>query len=78
MRLPERVKRIEEIYYAGQFYEVAEIKVFPHGKMIGIFDEPPSKHIDYLNPENVSEVYPCFACQGGGCTVCNGHGKLIR
>jgi hypothetical protein len=30
-------------------YEVAELKQFPHGIMVGIYDEPPSKHIDYWN-----------------------------
>ena len=73
----EQAKQGDEIYYAGRFYEIAEIKEFPHGKMIGIFDEPPSKHIDYLNPEVVSEVYPCYACQGGGCPVCGGYGKIV-
>lgn len=73
----EKAKQGNEIYYAGGFYEIAEIKEFPHGKMIGIFDEPPTKHIDYLNPEIVSEVYPCYACQGGGCPVCGGYGKIV-
>lgn len=39
-----------------RYYKVAEIKMFPHGPMIGIYDEPPSKHIDYWNPENVIVV----------------------
>lgn len=34
-------------------YEVAEIRQFPHGKMVGIYDEPPSKHIDYWNPSSL-------------------------
>ena len=25
-----------------------------------------------------SEEYPCYACQGGGCYVCNGFGTLIQ
>jgi hypothetical protein len=73
----ENLKAGEEIFYAGSFYEVAEIKDFPHGKMVGIFDEPPSKHIDYLNPSSVNEVYPCNACQGGGCPTCSGYGRIV-
>lgn len=49
----ENLKVGEKIFYGGSFYEVVEIKDFPHGKMVGIFDEPPSKHIDYLNPNSV-------------------------
>lgn len=40
----------------GYSYMVAEVKQFPHGKMIGIYDEPPSKHIDYWNPESLTIV----------------------
>lgn len=72
------LKEGNEIYYAGNFYEIAEIKDFPHGTMVGIYDEPPTKHIDYLNPSGVKEVVPCYACQGGGCPVCSGYGKLIQ
>jgi hypothetical protein len=73
----ENLKVGEEIFYAGSFYEVSEIKDFPHGKMVGIFDEPPSKHIDYLSPSSVNEVYPCYACQGGGCPTCSGYGRIV-
>lgn len=39
----------------GQWdYEVAEIKMYPHGPMIGIYDEPPSKHIDFWNPSSLT------------------------
>lgn len=41
------VKPGDKIFFAGSYYEVAEIT--PGGTMIGIFDEPPSKHIDYIN-----------------------------
>ena len=34
-------------------YEVAELKEMPHGTMIGIYDEPPSKHIDYWQSEHL-------------------------
>ena len=73
----EKLEVGNEIFYAGAFYEVAEIKDFPHGKMIGIYDESPSKHIDYLNPSSVSEVYPCNGCQGGGCPSCAGYGRIV-
>ena len=46
--------------------------------MIGIYDEPKSKHIDYLQPDSVNEVMPCYACQGRGCPVCSGYGRLIQ
>ena len=41
------------VTYGKYSYEVAEIKKFPHGLMVGIYDEPPSKHIDYLNLTSV-------------------------
>ena len=72
------LKQGNKVFYAGAFYEVAEIKEFPHGIMIGIYDDPNTKHIDYLQPNNVNEVIPCYACQGGGCTVCCGYGSLIQ
>jgi hypothetical protein len=72
------LKQGVKIFYAGAFYEFAEIKEFPHGIMIGVYDEGKSKHVDYLNPESVSEVIPCYACQGGGCPVCSGLGVLIQ
>lgn len=34
-------------------YEVADIEKFPHGWMVGIYDEPPSKHVDYWNPSSL-------------------------
>lgn len=74
----KNLKPNQEVYYAGQFYEVAEIKEFPHGLMIGIYDEPPTKHIDYINPDNASEVVSCHACQGGGCPVCVGNGVIVH
>ncbi len=73
----EKVKVGEEIYFAANYYVVAEIKEFPHGKMVGIYDELPSKHIDYLHASSVREVYPCNQCQGGGCHNCSGTGRLI-
>lgn len=73
----ENLKTGDEIFYAGTFYEVAEIKDFPHGEMIGIYDEPPTKHVDYLNPSSVNEVHPCNCCIGGGCPLCSGYGRLV-
>ena len=49
----KRLKQGDQIIYANGIYKVAELKEFPHGLMIGIYDEPPSKHIDYLQLENV-------------------------
>jgi len=39
----------------GQWdYEVAEVKMYPHGPMIGIYDEPPSKHVDFWNASSLT------------------------
>lgn len=35
-------------------YEVAELKRYPHGPMVGIYDEPPSKHVDFWNPSSLT------------------------
>ena len=35
-------------------YEVAEISRFPHGFMVGIYDEPPSKHLDFWNASSLT------------------------
>ena len=72
----KKLQKGEEVYYAEFYYEVAEVKQFPHGLMIGIYDEPPTKHIDYLNPKDVQEVFPCSYCQGGGCLHCGFWGKI--
>ena len=74
----QKLKQGDEIYFAGSFYKVAELKDFPHGIMVGIYDEPPTKHIDYLQPCNIMEALPCYSCQGGGCPVCNGYGIIIQ
>jgi hypothetical protein len=52
-KVGERVKTSPDSEY---FYEVAELRQFPHGLMIGIYDEPPSRHIDYWKPESLSKV----------------------
>lgn len=46
----------DKVRYGGEVYEVAEMKKFAHGMMVGIYDEPPSKHIDYLNIGSVALV----------------------
>ena len=73
----KKLRKGSRIYYGGSNYDVAVIKPFPHGVMVGIYDEPPSVHVDYLQPENVSLVLPCHACQGGGCKVCGGFGEIV-
>lgn len=42
------------VRYAGSKYEVAHQKQFPHGIMVGIYDEPPSRHVDYISPKNLT------------------------
>ena len=42
-----------QVVYASSVYEVAHQKTFPHGVMIGIYDEPPSKHVDYISPRSL-------------------------
>ena len=45
------------VKFGGGLYEVAHTKAFPHGVMVGIYDEPPSKHVDYINPRSLT--VPC-------------------
>lgn len=33
-------------------YEVAELKMYPHGPMVGIYDE--SSHVDFWNPSSLT------------------------
>lgn len=61
--------------YARFPYTVAEIKDFHHGKMVGIYDEPPSKHIDYVTASSLSKIYHCPDCQNG-CPTCGGFGYI--
>lgn len=53
------------VRYAGADYEVAHQKQFPHGRMVGIYDEPPGKHVDYINPRSLT-IPPPFSARGGG------------
>lgn len=50
------IKPGDIIRYGSGEYEVAGIAKFSHGYMIGIYDEPPGDHIDYVNPRNVTLV----------------------
>ena len=43
----------DKVRFANAIYEVAEIADCSHGRFVGIYDEPPSKHIDYLKVESV-------------------------
>lgn len=55
--MKKQIEAGDIVLYAGQKFEVAEIKEFGHGlPMVGIYDEPPSKHIDYLHPKSVKLV----------------------
>jgi hypothetical protein len=38
------------VKYAGSLYEVARTE----RGMVGIYDEPPSKHVDFINPRNLT------------------------
>jgi len=72
----EEIKTLSKgslIFFAGYTYKFAEVKEFPHGVMIGIYDEHDTSHIDYLNPENCEIVNLCHNCQNG-CPTCNGYG----
>jgi len=42
------------VRYGNAQYKVAHQRDFPHGRMIGIYDEPPSRHVDYINPKNLT------------------------
>lgn len=68
----------DKVYYASSTYEVAEVKeIIPKALvLIGIYDEPPSNHIDYLKPSSLSLVHHCASCQGQGCPTCRGLGYL--
>lgn len=46
----------DKVYFAGAEYEIACFKLFPHGWCIGIYDEPPGRHIDFLNPRGLSLI----------------------
>lgn len=46
----------DKVLFAGAIYEVAEVRKFTFAWMIGIYDEPPSKHVDWLKPSSVELV----------------------
>lgn len=41
---------------SGFIYTVAKIEKYPHGWMVGIYDEPPGKHVDFWNPASLHLV----------------------
>jgi hypothetical protein len=43
----------QKVIFGRHPYEIAVFKHFPHGWMVGIYDEPPGRHIDFLNPEGL-------------------------
>lgn len=45
----------DKIIFAGEEYEVAKIGRFPHGWMVAIYDEPPSFHVDWINPSSIKQ-----------------------
>ena len=72
------IKKGDFVFFAGSFYEVAEVDLdFPFQDNIAIYDEPPSKHKDYLLKSSVRLALPCYNCQGQGCPTCSGFGKVI-
>lgn len=56
----KKLKRGDTVLFAGSPYNVADIRENPFGigVMVGIFDEPPSKHVDYLQPKSVEKLLP--------------------
>jgi hypothetical protein len=73
------IKEGEFIFYAGAFYEVAKVfNELPLKNFIGIYDEPPTKHIDLLNINNIKRAVHCNNCQGGGCPTCSGFGMMVN
>lgn len=42
-------------------YQVAELREFPHCIKVGIYDEPPSLHIEYWNPDSLFHAAPIRA-----------------
>jgi hypothetical protein len=46
-------------------YEVAEIRRFPHGIMVGIYDEPPSEHVDFWNQSGLTLLRRAGTCSCG-------------
>jgi hypothetical protein len=50
------IKAGDKVKYAGSVWVVAHVKQFPHGPMIGIYDQPPGKHVDYIKPGSVTLI----------------------
>lgn len=39
-----------KVQYGGAEYEVVRVE----RGMVGIYDEPPSRHVDFINPRNIT------------------------
>lgn len=63
--------KIDKVFYSGQIFDVCSVA---RNGFIAVYDEPPTKHVDFLNPENVRSAIPCNNCIGNGCPVCCGLG----
>jgi len=75
----EKFKEGNYVFFAGAFYEIAKVfDELPMKNFIGVYDEPPTKHIDLLNKDNVKNAVNCNNCQGGGCPTCGGFGMLVN
>jgi len=58
----KHVKSGMEVIYGGQKYLVARIE----RGMVVIYDEPPSLHVDYINPRNITLPSGCSASDADG------------
>lgn len=50
------IPEIDSVIYAGSTYKVAEVKKLITTMVIGIYDEPPSNHIDYVQASNCTKA----------------------
>jgi NTP pyrophosphatase (non-canonical NTP hydrolase) len=57
MKTQQVIEVGDKVKFAGGVYEVAEIRRSPH--MVGIYDEPPSNHVDFLTYDGVELVEKC-------------------
>lgn len=46
----QEIKQGDFVIFADSNYEVADVS---NPQLVGIYDEPPSKHVDYLNRDSV-------------------------
>lgn len=71
------LKPNDEIYFRGQFYTVAEVVELGDGIDVLVYINKHVKRVDCLRLPEVSAVRRCMNCQGAGCPVCCGFGKVI-